>query len=57
MLRQEDFIRARGLVELGEFDEATKLYTPLRNDVDYGYRTRQCLEWIEAQPKAPAGAR
>lgn len=55
--RYGDFLIARGLVELGEFDEAAKLYKPLRNDVDYGYRTRQCLEWIEAQPKAPAGAR
>lgn len=52
-----DFLIARGLVELGEYDEATKLYKPLRNDVDYGYRARQCLEWIEAQPKAPAGTR
>jgi hypothetical protein len=48
-----DFLIARGLVELGEYDEAAKLYKPLRNDVDYGYRARQCLEWIEAQPKAP----
>jgi hypothetical protein len=42
-----EFSRARGLVELGEFGEAAKLFKGLRGDLDYGFRARQCLEWID----------
>ncbi len=46
---QYAFFRARGLVERGELHEAARLFKGLRSNVCYGFRSRQCLEWIGEQ--------
>ena len=49
LYRQLKFIIARGLVERGQLEAAAQHFAPFRNDVEYGFRARQCLEWIAAQ--------
>jgi hypothetical protein len=44
-----EFLRAYGLVELGEVGEAAKFFKGLRGHLYYGFRARQCLDWIDKQ--------